>query len=540
MLSTQSSEISADGEVQQDLSQLEGQYPTDYQNRTIIDSTKGEDKDDLSPSEIPKKSKESTAEMPIHKITENDLDGGIVGWDGQDDPDMPLNFTQSRKMRLLALIASITFISPFASSIFASGVSFMDKDFHNASGILSSFSVSIFVLGYVVGPLVLSPISEIYGRRVVLFTANGFFVAWQIGCALAPNLGALLAFRFLGGVGGSGCLTLGAGLIADLFPVEQRGFANAIFGMGPLFGPVIGPTIGGFIAERAGWRWIFWVLLMASAVTTVAIEIFNAETNHRVLIKRKTLRLRAELNRPELRSCYEDTAHPHSPSAVLRNGLLRPLKLLCCSPIVSLMSLYLSVVYGLLYLLFTTVASVFVTTYSWAPDISGLVFISLGIGFVIGLVATARLSDATVIRMTIENGGVSEPEMRLPACIIFACFVPITFFWYGWTADKAVYWLVPVVGLIPFGIGMMGIFLPIQTYLIDAFPSHASSAVAALTASRSLVGGVLPLAAPAMYAKLGLGWGNSLLGFVAIALIPAPAIIYRFGGMIRKKYPVEL
>ena len=136
--------------------------------------------------------------MPVHKIPENDLDKGIVGWDGQDDPDMPLNFPQSRKMLLLALIASITFISPLASSIFASGVSFMDKDFHNTSGILSSLSVSIFVLGYVVGPLFLAPISEIYGRRVVLFGANCFFVVWQIGCALAPNLGTLLACRFLG------------------------------------------------------------------------------------------------------------------------------------------------------------------------------------------------------------------------------------------------------------------------------------------------------------------------------------------------------
>ena len=279
---------------------------------------------------------------------------------------------------------------------------------------------------------------------------------------------------------------------------------------------------------------------MTSAVTSIGIEIFNAETNHRILIKRKTLRLRVELNRPELRSCYEESTHPLGPGAVLRNGLLRPLKLLCCSPIVSLLSLYLSVVYGLLYLLFTTLPSVFVTTYHWAPDLYGLVFISLGIGFVIGLFATAKLSDATVIRMTKENGGVPEPEMRLPACIIFACFVPITFFWYGWTTDKAVYWLVPVLGLIPFGIGMMGIFLPIQTYLIDAFPSHAASAIAAITASRSLVGAVLQLAAPAMYVKLGLGWGNSLLGFKAVALIPAPAIIFRFGGMIRKRYPVEL
>jgi multidrug resistance protein len=540
MASTQNLNPLADREGQQNLSQLESQFPTASPIRTSTESTKDEDKETLRLGENAEKSQENVAGMPVHFIPESNLDKGIVGWDSQDDPEMPLNFPQKRKLLLLGLIASITFISPLASSIFASGVSFMDKDFHNTSTILSSFSVSIFVLGYAVGPLFLSPISEIYGRRVVLTSANCFFVAWQIGCALAPNLGALLAFRLLGGIGGSGCLTVGAGVIADLFPIEQRGFANAVFGIGPLFGPVIGPIIGGFIAQRAGWRWIFWVLLITAVVTATGIEIFNTETNPHILIKRKTLRLRAELNRPELRSCYEDNTHPLSPGAVLRNGLLRPLKLLFRSPIVALLSLYLSVVYGLLYLLFTTLPSVFVTTYHWTPDLCGLVFISLGIGFAIGLIATAKLSDATVIRMTTANGGVPEPEMRLPACIVFACFVPITFFWYGWTTDKAVYWLVPVIGLVPFGFGMMGIFLPIQTYLIDAFPAHAASAVAALTASRSLFGAVLPLAAPAMYAKLGLGWGNSLLGFIAVALIPAPAFIYKYGGMIRKKYPIKL
>jgi MFS family permease len=172
--------------------------------------------------------------------------------------------------------------------------------------------------------------------------------------------------------------------------------------------------------------------------------------------------------------------------------------------------------------------------------LSGLAYIGLGIGFISGILVVAKISDATVIRMTRANNGVFEPEMRLPACIFFALFIPITFFWYGWSVDKAVHWIVPIIGLIPFGFGMMGIFIPIQTYVIDSFPSFAASGVAALTVSRSLFGAFLPLAGPTMYAKLGLGWGNSVLGFVAIALIPAPMLIYKFGGRIRKSHPVKL
>ncbi|CZR62449.1 related to multidrug resistant protein [Phialocephala subalpina] len=455
-----------------------------------------------------KKARLAPAPLPL-----SDLDNGIVGWESQDDPDMPLNFPESRKWFLISLLASITFISPLASSMFAPAVSFMDTTFHNSSLLLSSLSVSIFVLGYVIGPLILAPLSEIYGRRYVLTGANVFFCVWQIGCALSPNLSALIVFRFLSGIGGSGCLTIGGGVIADLFHPDRRGLASSVYSLGPLFGPVVGPICGGFIGQRIGWRWVFWILLIAGSSVTIGIELLNRETNPRVLIHRKVK---------------------------LLNGIVRPLKMLFLSPIIFLLSLYMSVAYGLLYLLFTTITQVFVETYHWQPDICGLAYIGLGIGFFAGLGVVARISDSTVVRMTKANNGVFEPEMRLPACIFFACWLPVTFFWYGWAADKAVHWIVPVLGLIPFGFGMMGIFIPIQTYTIDSFPQFAASGVAALTVSRSLFGAFLPLAGPSMYAKLGLGWGNSVLGFIAIGLIPAPLLIYKFGERIRKNHPVKL
>ncbi|KAH7391497.1 major facilitator superfamily domain-containing protein [Cadophora sp. MPI-SDFR-AT-0126] len=482
-----------------------------------------------------KKARLAPAPLPI-----SDLDNDIVGWESQDDPEMPLNFPEKRKWLLISLLGSITFISPLASSMFAPGVSFMNKDFDNTSLILSSLTVSIFVLGYVVGPLILAPLSEIYGRRFILTGANTFFCVWQIGCALSPNLSALIVFRFLAGIGGSGCLTIGGGVIADLFQPDRRGLATAVYSIGPLFGPVVGPVCGGFIAQRIGWRWVFWILLISGTIVSLGIEFFNRETNHRVLMHRKVTRLQKELNRPSLRSCYDPEGPVHTPSQILLNGIVRPLKMLFLSPIVFLLSLYMAVAYGLLYLLFTTITQVFQETYGWDPEICGLAYIGLGLGFFAGLVVVAKISDATVVRMTKANGGQFEPEMRLPACIFFACFIPITFFWYGWSADKGVHWIVPIIGLIPFGFGMMGIFLPIQTYVIDSFPTFAASGLAALTVSRSLFGAFLPLAGPSMYDALGLGWGNSVLGFVAIGLIPAPLLIYRFGAKIRKEYPVKL
>lgn len=164
----------------------------------------------------------------------------------------------------------------------------------------------------------------------------------------------------------------------------------------------------------------------------------------------------------------------------------------------------------------------------------------MGFGFFVGLLIVGMTNDKIVVKLRDKNGGKYEPEMRLPLMIIFASIVPISFFWYGWTAEKHVHWIVPIIGMFPYGVGMMGLFLPIQTYVIDSYHAYAASAVACLTATRSLVAALLPLAGPKMFQALGLGWGNSLLGFVAIVFIPVPIFFTRYGKTIREKYPVNL
>lgn len=162
---------------------------------------------------------------------------GLIGWDSQDDPSMPLNFVPRKKWLLIFLLAFLEFITPLASSMFAPALLHMQADFHNTSAILGPMVVTIFLLGFVIGPLVLAPLGEIYGRRPVLAASNIIFVAFQIGCALAPNIGALVAFRFLAGIGGSGCLAVGGGVIADLFRQSERGMATALYSLGPVIGP---------------------------------------------------------------------------------------------------------------------------------------------------------------------------------------------------------------------------------------------------------------------------------------------------------------
>jgi MFS family permease len=342
------------------------------------------------------------------------------------------------------------------------------------------------------------------------------------------------------GMGGAGCITLGAGLIADLFPIEQRGLATAMWSCGPLIGPVVGPIAGGFIGETIGWRWIFWVVMIAAGVVSFGIEILYRETYAAVLIRRKTERLSKELGRSDLRSAYETTTKQVSLSSAMKQDLKRPILLLIRSPIILLLSLYVAVIYGLLYLFFTTIASVFMTQYGFSAGLSGLAFLGIGLGYFIGLALYGLTNDRIVMKLVQRNGGKYEPEMRLPAMIVFASLLPISFFWYGWSVDKNVHWIVPIIGMLPYGIGLMGVFLPVQTYIIDSYQEYAASANASLTTVRSLVGAVLPLAGPQLFKALGLGWGNSLLGFIALAFLPVPIIFSRYGQRIREKFQVSL
>ena len=146
--------------------------------------------------------------------------------------------------------------------MFAPGVPEVLADFHSDDALLGSFVVSIYILGYAIGPLAIAPLSEMYGRRWLYHSTNVIFVIFTIACAVSSSLNMLIGFRFLAGCAGSAVLTMGGGSIADMFIQEQRGSAMAIWSLGPLMGPVIGPIAGGFLSQAKGWRWVFWVVTM--------------------------------------------------------------------------------------------------------------------------------------------------------------------------------------------------------------------------------------------------------------------------------------
>lgn len=157
-------------------------------------------------------------------------------------------------------MTTLTNSRPLASSMVAPGVPQVMTEFKSDNIELASFVVSVYILGYACGPMVIAPMSELYGRLPVYHVCNVLFVVFTIACAVSSNLNMLIAWRFFEGLFGSSPLTIGGGTIADMVIQEKRGGMMAIFAMGPLMGPVIGPVAGGYLAQAKGWRWVFWLI----------------------------------------------------------------------------------------------------------------------------------------------------------------------------------------------------------------------------------------------------------------------------------------
>ncbi|KAK2590504.1 hypothetical protein QQS21_011820 [Conoideocrella luteorostrata] len=461
-----------------------------------------------------------------------------VGWDGSTDPARPVNWSRKKKWLNMGIISYLTFLTPLTSSIVAPAQELVMKDFHSTNRTLASFVVSIYLVGFAVGPLFLAPLSEIYGRLRVYQVGTLIFTIWNIAGALAPNVGALLVFRLFAGISGSGPVTLGAGSVADMFARQERGVAMSIYGLGPLLGPVIGPIAGGYLSQAQGWRWVFWLLAIVSGVAAILVFILS-ESYEPVLLRQKANRLQRENKSVDVDA---GQALKLGSRNVFIQSITRPTKLLLLTPNVALFSLYTGVVFGYLYLLFTTVTEVYETIYHFSQGATGLVYISIGVGALIGISGFGAFSDKIQNRLITRNNGQAEPEFRLPPLIPGSLLIPIGLFWYGWSAQMHIHWIMPMIGLGWVGCGMIVTLLPIQAYLVDAFGEYAASAVAANTVVRSIVGAFLPLAGPSMYAKLGLGWGNSLLGFIALGLLPVPVIFYFYGKGIRmnSRYQVSV
>ncbi|KAK3052441.1 hypothetical protein LTS18_012287, partial [Coniosporium uncinatum] len=440
------------------------------------------------------------------KSARSQKDPTLVGWDGPDDPKNPKNWSMKRKWAATFIVSSFTFISPVSSSMVAPATSTIARQLNITNEVEQALVLSIFVLAYAIGPLFLGPLSEVYGRVIVLQVSNLWFLAWNLGCGFAQTKGQLLAFRFLSGLGGSAPLALGGGTLSDCWKAEERGKAISIYSLAPLLGPAIGPIAGGFITENTTWRWAFWAVSAVDALIQVFGFFFLQETYGPVLLKRKADALRKETGNTALHTEYERP--DKTLASILKTATIRPFRLLGTQPIVQVLSLYMAYLYGLMYLVLSTFPGLWEGVYGESIGIGGLNYISLGVGFFLGTQICAPINDRIYRKLKKRNNNTGRPEFRVPLMIPGAALVPIGLFWYGWSAQARIHWIMPNIGAAIFAAGTIIGFQCIQTYIVDSYTQYAASAIGAATVLRSLAGFGFPLFAPYMYAALDYGWGN--------------------------------
>jgi multidrug resistance protein len=476
----------------------------------------------------------SIRRKPSRKSNKGEKDANLVTWDGPEDPTNPKNWTTQRRWLATITVSLFTFISPVSSTMIAPALQKVADDLNTNTRLEAELAMSVFVLGFAIGPLLLGPLSELFGRRTVLQLSNIFFFIFNLAGGFSTSSAQMIAFRFLSGLGGSAPLGIGGGVLADLWSPTERGRAMALYSLMPLLGPAIGPIAGGFIAQYSTWRWVFWSTSIGSFLIGCLGFFFLKETYAAEILTRKKKRLIRLTGNPDLYTEFDNPSR--SLASHIGTAFKRPFILLFTQPIVQVLALYIGYVYGTLYLVLASFPRVWAELYHQPLGTSGLNYISLGLGFFLGTQIAAKFADRIYKSLKAKNNDKGRSEFRVPLMVPGAIMVPIGLFIYGWAAESRTHWIVPNIGTMIFAAGNQLVFQNCQTYLVDAYTRYAASAIAATAVFRSLGGFAFPLFAPYMYSALGYGWGNTTLAFIGIAVgFPAPFILWYYGEALRKK-----
>ncbi|EFW13702.1 MFS multidrug transporter [Coccidioides posadasii str. Silveira] len=387
----------------------------------------------------------------------------VVEWI-PNDPRNPLQFSTVKKWSITMLVAMATLAVALISSAYTGGGNQIMAEF-NVSSEVMILGVSLFVLGFAIGPLIWAPMSELYGRQLLFCGTYMALTAFNAGAAGSQNIWTLIILRFFAGSFGSSPLTNAGGIIADMFSASHRGLAMGMFSIAPFLGPVLGPIIGGFLGMNAGWRWVEGFLAIFSGVLWIIGTLLVPETYAPVLLRKRANTL----------------------SKLSGKG------------------------------------------------IGGLAFLGVLVGMLIAAALNIIDNNRRYIPLAKKHHGFAPPEARLPPSMIGGIAIPIGLFWFAWTNYPSIHWLASIAAGVPFGFGMVLVFLGVMNYLIDSYTIYAASALAANSVLRSLFGAAFPLFTRYMYEDLGIHWASSIPAFLALACVPFPFLFFKYGATIRKK-----
>ncbi|KAF9445876.1 MFS general substrate transporter [Macrolepiota fuliginosa MF-IS2] len=471
-----------------------------------------------------------------HDPTHHDNDSDV---EHNEDPQcLPV----WRKWMIVVTISTSSLCVACASSLSALAEVGVSVEFH-VEHTVSVLSISLFAAGLALGPLIIGPLSEFYGRRPIYCISYGLFFALSWPVAFAPNIGIFLMFRFITGFCGSAFLSVAGGSVSDLFSDSRVANPMAFYTGGPFLGPVLGPLLSGFINQHLNWRWTYYLVIIWSFVQLLAIILFVPETYAPILNAKAQRSVNSAAGSLYTRSqmvshrCHHTELMESAKKGVLKAIFIScytPLKLLLFDRMALLLDLWSSLTVGILYLAFQVYPIIFQEGHGFNLQETGLGFLGIGVGIVLGI-STQPYWNRFYEKISRENGGVVPPEARLRIGQVGGICVPVGLFSLAFTTYPRVHWIAPIVASIPFGGGMYFVFASTFTYLVTTYRPIAASAMAANGAMRSTFAAVFSLFAAKMYAKLGTVGATALLAGLTTVLAPLPFIFAHIGPRLRRQ-----
>ncbi|KAI8625428.1 MFS general substrate transporter [Xylariaceae sp. FL1651] len=484
-------------------------YPDEIDSSLLKKGVRRDDSEQKNGSATPRSEKEEDQNTAIHNGSHEEI--FLVDWYDPDDPENPRNWPVVWKHAMMFQLCVLNFGVYIASSIYVPGEPDLMEEF-DVSVIVATLGLSLFTLGYGVGPMLWSPLSEMpkIGRSRIFFWTLFAFVVFQLPVGFAPNIATFLVFRWVTGFCGSPCLSTGAGTIVDLYDPAFVSYLICIWGTAGTCGPVFGPIIGGYLAPVKGWRWTIWVVTFLCSAILISMFFFFPETSAPNILYNRAKRFRKASRDDRYRS-HSELHVPTTRDHLVNLG--RAFTLTFFEPIVLLMDLYAGLLYGVLFIWFESFPLVFGDIYGFNPGEQGLVFLSILVFALISL-ALFLLWIKTNIAKEFSKPGF-KPEMVLPPTFVGCLAFPICLFFFGWTARASIHWIVPVIGSGLFSIGVVTLFNSLFNYLGISYPQYAASIFAGSALFRASFGATFPLFARQLFKTLSIGPGNSLLGGIA-------------------------
>lgn len=475
---------------------------------------------------------EKIKSLPI--VPKKTKDGAIlVDWYFTDDVDNPQNWSNLRRAMVTVIICVYTFVVYTSSAIYTTSIEGVMKEF-GVNDTRASLGLALFVLGYGIGPLLFSPLSEIpsVGRNPVYTWTMFLFVIVSIPTALVTNYPGLMVLRFLQGFFGSPCLANGAASLADMYSMLSVPYALIAWVSAAYCGPALGPLLSGFSVPVMGWRWSLFEVLWASVPIFLAMFLFLPETSTPTLLRQRAQRLRKLTGSGRFMSQSEIDQRNLDKRAVLLDALIKPLEITIKDPAILFVQVYSAIIYGIYYSFFEVFPLVYPVYYGMGYGQIGLVFLCVLVACLIGVAVYISYLYFYLNPRIVANGFPVQESRLIPALI--AAFGPtIGLFIFAWTARSDIHWIVPTIGITIYGAAVFVIMQCIFVYVPLSYPQYAASLFAGNDFFRSALAFASILFAKPMFSNLGVARGTTLLAGLSTIGIVGIWILYFIGGKLR-------